>query len=314
MKDFKTFDEQVSILETRGMVITNREEVMTILARENYYNVINGYKDLFLQAGSENYISGSRFEDVYRLYLFDRDIRNLVFGSLLQLENELRTQIAYVFSKHHTGLGYLRYENFETLSSSNNASTIATQAQKIYSLTSRLQNDIADSIRRKAYIKHYIIDHGGIPLWVLVNALPFGRISKFYELMKQAERIEISQHWNIGERELGSYIALLADFRNLCAHDERVYCHRSKVIADNTIHARLGIPKRADGNYEYGKDDLFALMIVFKLLLSPDSFKMLFNAFVSYLNTICNHLNLQTKIELLKQMGFPSNYIDLLNI
>ena len=87
MKDFKTFDEQVNILEKRGMIITNREEVKAVLARENYYNVINGYKDLFLQNDSENYISGSSFEYVYRLYLFDRDVRNLVFESLLQLEN-----------------------------------------------------------------------------------------------------------------------------------------------------------------------------------------------------------------------------------
>ena len=132
--------------------------------------------------------------------------------------------------------------------------------------------------------------------------------------MKQAERIEISQHWNIGEQELGSLIALLADFRNLCAHDERIYCHRSKTIANNAIHVRLGITKRTDGNYIYGKNDLFALMIAFKLLLSQNSFKSLFTTFVSYLDTICNYLNSQTKTELLKRMGFPSNYTDLLNI
>lgn len=44
MKEFKTIAEQIHILETRGMRIG--EEASTILLRENYYSIINGYKDV----------------------------------------------------------------------------------------------------------------------------------------------------------------------------------------------------------------------------------------------------------------------------
>ena len=44
LKEFKTIAEKIHILETRGMRIG--EEASTILLRENYYSVINGYKDV----------------------------------------------------------------------------------------------------------------------------------------------------------------------------------------------------------------------------------------------------------------------------
>lgn len=44
MKEFKTIAEQIHILETRGMRIG--EEASTILLRENYYSIVNGYKDV----------------------------------------------------------------------------------------------------------------------------------------------------------------------------------------------------------------------------------------------------------------------------
>ncbi|WP_294377212.1 hypothetical protein [uncultured Slackia sp.] len=43
LKEFKTIAEQIHVLETRGMRIG--EEASTILLRENYYSIVNGYKD-----------------------------------------------------------------------------------------------------------------------------------------------------------------------------------------------------------------------------------------------------------------------------
>lgn len=50
---------------------------MRILEQENYYNVINGYKSLFLEREAtdvldEKYKEGTTFNEVYALYCFDR--------------------------------------------------------------------------------------------------------------------------------------------------------------------------------------------------------------------------------------------------
>ena len=44
LKEFKTIAVQIHVLETRGMRID--EEASTILLRENYYLIVNGYKNV----------------------------------------------------------------------------------------------------------------------------------------------------------------------------------------------------------------------------------------------------------------------------
>ncbi|HOM03771.1 MAG TPA: hypothetical protein PLH43_13275 [Acetivibrio sp.] len=49
-KLFKTYREQIEILRSRGLKVD--EGAIGVLQTENYYNVINGYKDLFLEIAS----------------------------------------------------------------------------------------------------------------------------------------------------------------------------------------------------------------------------------------------------------------------
>lgn len=285
-----------------------------ILAKENYYNVINGYKRPFINYSYqvEKYIEGCNFNEIYSLFEFDRFIRNIFFKSLLQIENELRTQIAYIFSENHRETNYLCYDNFETLKHTNNEKVISERASKIYSLISKIQNDISRSIKYKDYINHNIIKYGYVPLWVLVNALPLNRLSNFFRLMKQSERIKVSMHWNIHEKDLSRYIELLAFYRNLCAHDERIYCAKcNSYISDNTIHSSLNIPRMTDGNYICGKADVFALLITLKVLLSPNDFINLFNKINGRINSLSTKLRCIPIEAILLSMGFPSNWYEI---
>ena len=101
MKEFKTIAEQISILESRGMHVGR--EASAILLRENYYSVINGYKDPFLDkkamqsSADDVYVEGSRFEWVFSLFQFDRELRRITFSYLIQAEAALKTATVYTF-------------------------------------------------------------------------------------------------------------------------------------------------------------------------------------------------------------------------
>ena len=47
-KPFKTFTDQIKILRGRKLIIADTVETRRVLCKENYYYVINGYKDIFL--------------------------------------------------------------------------------------------------------------------------------------------------------------------------------------------------------------------------------------------------------------------------
>lgn len=83
-KEYKTYRQLITILRNRGMVIQKGSQgsrAMEILEQENFYNVINGYKDLFLDPAStpaaEKYKTGATFNEVYALYSFDREVRHI---------------------------------------------------------------------------------------------------------------------------------------------------------------------------------------------------------------------------------------------
>ncbi|MGQ7578781.1 Abi family protein, partial [Streptococcus suis] len=49
MKPFKTLDEQLAILEARGLVFSDKENAKKKLSFYGYYEIINGYKDFLLE-------------------------------------------------------------------------------------------------------------------------------------------------------------------------------------------------------------------------------------------------------------------------
>lgn len=98
-KSYKSYRQQLNILRSRGLKIgkgAQGSRAMRILERENYYNVINGYKELFLSSKStlssnETFKSGTTFNEIYALYSFDRELRNIYMKYLLKLEKQLHT-------------------------------------------------------------------------------------------------------------------------------------------------------------------------------------------------------------------------------
>ena len=131
--------------------------------------------------------------------------------------------------------------------------------------------------------------------------------------MKRADQEAISDIYNVSVENLITYLPILANYRNLCAHEDILLDHRTqKEIGDTKYHAALDIPI-LDGEYIYGKDDLFALIIILKRLLRPDEFRLLVSEFSYELDILAGKLHTISVNKVLETMGFPVNYKDILN-
>ncbi len=90
-KEFKTLNEQIEILQNKGLVIENLEYAKEVLFRENYF-FLNGYRHLFMKSNVDRtYIDGTTFEELYSLFLFDRQLRNIIFKNII-FEAEFKRQ------------------------------------------------------------------------------------------------------------------------------------------------------------------------------------------------------------------------------
>ena len=145
--------------------------------------------------------------------------------------------------------------------------------------------------------------YGYVPLWVLLNTLTLGQLSKMYSCQKGRVQINICKDFgSIRIHELAKMLAVMTKFRNVCAHNDRLFDFRTKdALPDMCIHERLSVP-RVSGRYVYGKNDLFAQLIILKFLLPDDEFKMMICELKICFQKYPVHKNA------LEKMGFPEQW------
>ena len=94
-KVFKTLDEQIEILKDKGLVIRDEDYTKEVLLRENYFFIM-GYRHVFLKHdGSRKFVSGTTFEEIYSLFVFDRMFRNIIFKNIL-IAVDILSPISYI--------------------------------------------------------------------------------------------------------------------------------------------------------------------------------------------------------------------------
>ena len=307
-KVFKTIDEQIEILRYRNVIIDDNDRAYNLLAKNNYYYLINGYKDLFIDITSkeEKYIIGTKLEEIYALYEFDKEIKIKFLKYLLQIENEINTYIAYEFSKSYGHKNYLVHANFCDLNSKQN---LIEKFIKDIQLEIKYQYKNSNEM-----IVHYLDNYKYIPLWVLVRILSFGKISKFYSLMKPKEQNQISKKYNLKIHEFRIILHNLTLIRNICAHDEKLYDIKLRNRISSTIYHKKMKVENKNGNYQYATRDLFSIIIILKLLLEKEKFSVFYIEMINDIEDLKKKLSTIQIDKVMYKMGFPKNYKELLRL
>ncbi len=227
------------MLKKKKIVVNSDEETMEFLSRENYYNIINGYKDLFLVKDkckkvkkSEEFIDGTNFEHLKCIFLFDRELKSIFLKYSLVFENEFKTILSYEFSKKYPESdSYLERENFYD------------DKKEVLNVFATLVKTLKEKMEKDGPVKHYMNEHRYVPLWVFINYLTLGNVSHFYKILKPEDKEIIcrrfSENYNKNYQPivrfkmentfLVSGIKILNIIRNVCAHDERLYNLSSEI-------------------------------------------------------------------------------------
>lgn len=306
-KIFKTLDEQVEILKNKGLVIDNVDYAKEILLRENYF-FLNGYRHLFMKSSDNSmYIPGTKIEELYSLFLFDRKIRNIFFKNILIVENNVKSIISYQLSKKY---GYKEKDYLNP----NNFVNNGAKRKQVSDLISKMKRQIKTNAVQHAATQHYVNNYGYIPLWVLVKVLSFGIVSELFSVLKKEDQYEIVDLYDLDIDVFSNYLVILSNYRNLCAHEDIMFDNRTqKYINDTKYHRILNIPMM-DNEFIYGKNDLYALVIILKSLLKDNEVKDLVNEIDKAISNLEFNLRSIPIDKVLDRMGFPDNYMDIVDI
>ena len=305
-KTFKTLDEQIDILKNKGLVIEDIDETRKILLRENYF-FLSGYRHLFLDSDGKRFLDGTTFRELYAMFTFDRQIRNIIFKNILIVENNLKSILAYVMSKNH-GFKENNYLN------PNNFVKDSKKKKQINDLIRKMKRQISVNGKQHAATAHYLINYGYIPLWVVVKVLSFGIVGELYTILQYQDQLEIANAFGVDVLSMIEYLPLLANYRNLCAHEDICYNNKTqKAIEDTKYHRMLYITK-SDGEYIYGKNDLFAIVIILKFILDKDDFTLFMNEISYEIDRLAGKLEVIRIDKVLYAMGFPNNYKEIVRM
>jgi abortive infection bacteriophage resistance protein len=210
-----TFEQQLLLLESRGLIVSDRPLALHRLAHANYFR-LNCYRHPLQIPGTDTFSPGSQFDVLWEIYRFDHLFRILMLDAIERCEISFRTQWAYVLAHAH---GPQAYEN--------------PAIHRDPSTHQKTLSKIDTEIRRST--EDFLSPHRGIgtmrpPTWMVCEVMSLGQLSALYDnLAAPADRQAIADAYGFDEKVLRSFLHHLTVVRNVCAHHARLWNRRFAV-------------------------------------------------------------------------------------
>lgn len=221
-KEFKTYSEQVALLQARGMIVDDTGWASAKLQQINYYR-LSGYWYSFrqLRANSpgraDSFIDGSTLRDVIAIYDFDVRLRTAVFAALAPIELSIRALLGHELGEvdPHAHL------EPNLLGATAREERSARPSRQYDRWKSRYDQEVGQS--REDFVKHHQKYGGRLPVWVAVEVLDWGSLSNLYALAPVNAREAVANRVGLGAPQLGSWLKSLNIVRNYAAHHCRMF-------------------------------------------------------------------------------------------
>ena len=293
LKPAKTFQEQVKILTSRGLFIDSEDSAIQTLSELNYYR-LRGYYIHLQQPGSDQFIRGTSLEQIVALHQFDSRLRGLVLALLLDAEIVFRTRLAYEMGMAWGPIGYKDESNY--------AGCNHEQFEKVMG---SIEKDIAQSTER--FVKTHQQKYGGqFPIWVVVELMSFGDLSKMYSLLPPQLRKQIAGRYkHLDEMLLKNWLQAATLARNTCAHNSRIYGKPFAIPIQIENDVKMRIQDILESAYRVYPNSFFAYILAFRRISRPEAW----NCFLEQFKNTTEQFD---GIVELSRIGFPRQWKQIL--
>jgi abortive infection bacteriophage resistance protein len=291
-KPFLPLPDQIALLESRGLVIADKQAAQECLHRNSYYR-LSAYWYPFrvigpLQDSSGNpildshgnpvigrtntFLPDSTFEDARRLYVFDKEFKLLLMDAIERVEIAVRTEIALCLGQHdvfaHTQESFFRPD--WRIDPRN--PTRPSKHQKWLDTFATAVNRSRDE-----FIVHYENKYGSrspLPIWIAIELWDFGRLSFCYSGLDTPYRVSVATRFSIAHRDLlKSWLVSLNFVRNVIAHHGRLW---NLNLADYPALPRRGLMPDFDvlhsvPQVQYRIYSVCCILSYFSKIINPQS-------------------------------------------
>ncbi len=195
----------------------------------------------------DSYHPSANFEFICEIIALDAQVRSLLFESLSKIELALRSLFAYKISKFYEDKNGAGNQNFY-LDASHYSGEIKipknASPQKIFEISEHnkkcpdeiekliagIRRDLDQAYSSPSSVRHYATygeienDYTNLPIWVAVEHISFGKLSKMISYTKEQEVVkEIANKCGILYADFHETLRGLAVLRNACAHHKQLW-------------------------------------------------------------------------------------------
>lgn len=234
LKPWLSFADQLQQLQDRGLQVENPAAALDYLERLGYYR-LSGYWyplraiDMAASAAQgkavrlDTFAPDSRFEDVVRLYVFDKKLRLLALDALERIEMAVRVDVAHLLGQRdpraHENQACL-HGNFTKKVIVKGPDAGKTQHQvwlaKYQFMLSRA--------RKEPFVAHHQQHYGALPIWTAIEVWDFGLLSKLFAGMQHSDQQKIASLYGAPNGQaFAQWLRSLNFIRNVSAHHSRLW-------------------------------------------------------------------------------------------
>jgi abortive infection bacteriophage resistance protein len=298
--------EQAQLLLDRGLGCNDKTRLESYLSSIGYYR-LSAYWLIFEEPCQDDelrthqFISGSDFDTILKLYIFDRKLRLLLMEAIERIEVALRAQWSRNLALHGLTL--------RTNNSLNHCGSHAYMNPDLFKNPRQHIQDLAKIDRefessKEVFIEHYKGKYSTPPLppiWVVVETMSLGMLSRWFQNTKDTTtKKAIMRAFGMPTIEiLESVFHALTPVRNICAHHSRLWnrCFAISLPKINRMRNSL-IPQDAPNHQARHLYNYLVVIDVLMRAISPNSSWK--NRLMDLLTTIepCHY----------RRMGFPDDW------
>ena len=301
-----TYEKQVELLISRGLIVTDRKRAERHLANISYYRLsayMLPYKKKENGIIIDAFKEGTTWDDIYDLYVFDRKLRLLVFDAIERLEVAIRTQIIYQLS-HKYGSHW--QDNAHIFMPSREV-TLRDGRKITIDVYREIQSHIKEQLhsnRAEVFIQHYHNKYDtpeNPPSWMSVEIMYFNHLSKICTGLKnRADIVGIASYFALPPKTFCSWLHTMNYVRNICAHHSRLWNRDLNIVPEKLSFSKRLVWINTPDTAKRSKNYYFFCMINYMLqVANPTSqFKTKLKELLEeYKNVIS-----------LDSMGFPQGW------
>lgn len=213
-----TLDEQIALLRSRNMTITNEGKAKEILFDVGYFRM--GFYWFPFEASypkkhhrTHEFSDGTDFDNAVKLYYFDFNLRNILLKPLSRIEIAFRTKVAYIVSN--------KYKNSPTWF----VDTNVVSTPQARSFERKVYRQILEKTPLIALHHRHHINDKFAPAWKTLEFMTLGEVVHLYKSIKDEDlKLEVAKEFGIKKLPtFENYLNVIKDLRNTCAHGNVLY-------------------------------------------------------------------------------------------